>query len=498
MIYLIYHFISLFIFWAFYQIFLKKDTFFERNRWYLLLSLGIALLAPFLEIPLTTEDTSEIIGLQTFVLPEIGIKETETMSWAWFEVLRLIYFLGIAISLILFGLRLGKLLLLIQRRQWTSSQPIVESKPKERNLEKALIVIPYNEINTFSFFNYLFWDSSQNLTKEEEKQILEHELAHIKGGHSYDLIFMELQKIVFWFNPLIYLYQKELINQHEFIADSKALKHSDTESYISLMVSSLFKSLQIDFTHSFHNQQIKQRIKMLNTEKTTKMKGNAKTVLAIALVAIVTVAVACTKTLTNIEKDQNLSEMKVTQGQSQRELLQAYSQELQAFGKKYPTLFEGEKTELNDVAQLNMEKIEKKDKERISFLFSETQRMVKELNQERAKMEAAKAPDKNGVYTMVDKMAQPIDGMQEMFKQIGEEMTYPAQAREAGIEGKVYVQFVVNLDGSLTDIEIVKGIGAGCDAEAMRVIATTKWIAGEQDGRKVKQRMVMPIVFKLD
>jgi len=280
MTYFIFHFASLFVFWAFYQVFLKKDTFFERNRWYLLLSLAVALLAPVLEISLSNQSTSEIAGLQTFVLPEISIAEAEVKveSWSWFQVIKSIYFLGAAISLILFAVRLGKLLLLIR--------PTLSVVANPANCYK---------VGTFSFFNYLFWDNSLKLSKEEEKQILEHELAHIRGGHSYDLMYVELQKIVFWFNPIIYLYEKELRNQHEFIADSKATRLSDTESYVSLMVSSLFKSLQINFTHSFHNQQIKQRIKMLNTQKTTRVKGYAKTVLAVALVAITTLFIACSK-----------------------------------------------------------------------------------------------------------------------------------------------------------------------------------------------------------
>jgi protein TonB len=67
-----------------------------------------------------------------------------------------------------------------------------------------------------------------------------------------------------------------------------------------------------------------------------------------------------------------------------------------------------------------------------------------------------------------------------------------------GIEGKVYVQFVVDKDGTLTDIKALKGIGAGCDEEAVRVIGgSPKWKPGKQRGRPVKVRMVLPIIFKL-
>ncbi|SFE93529.1 M56 family metallopeptidase [Thermoflexibacter ruber] len=284
MTYFIYHFLSVLVFFAFYQVFLKKDTFFERNRWYLLTSLAVALLAPFLDIPLSRQRATEIGEMQVFVLPEITVEQTETQSWSWGEIVGRIYWLGVGIALIMFLIRIFKLIKMIK-----------ENELENRFHNYSNIRVRNSHSSTFSFFNYLFWDSSQNLTKQEEKQILEHELAHIRGGHSYDLIFIALQKVIFWFNPLIYLYEKEIVNQHEFIADRKAKTISNTEDYVSLMVSSLFKNLQLDFIHSFHNQQIKQRIKMLHAQKTTKLKGNAKTVLAIALVATTALLVACSK-----------------------------------------------------------------------------------------------------------------------------------------------------------------------------------------------------------
>ena len=77
-------------------------------------------------------------------------------------------------------------------------------------------------------------------------------------------------------------------------------------------------------------------------------------------------------------------------------------------------------------------------------------------------------------------------------------MKYPNQARRMGIEGRVFVQFVVDKDGQLTEIKAVKGIGAGCDEEAVRVLKSApKWKPGKQRGRPVKVRMILPITFKL-
>ena len=90
-------------------------------------------------------------------------------------------------------------------------------------------------------------------------------------------------------------------------------------------------------------------------------------------------------------------------------------------------------------------------------------------------------------------------GMAAFYKFIQKKMKYPSQARKMGIEGKVFVQFVVDKDGSLTDINVIRGIGAGCDEEAIRVLKMApKWNAGKQRGVPVKVRMTLPITFKLN
>jgi periplasmic protein TonB len=103
------------------------------------------------------------------------------------------------------------------------------------------------------------------------------------------------------------------------------------------------------------------------------------------------------------------------------------------------------------------------------------------------------------IFTVVEEMPFPKQGYDEFYKFLSNEIKYPSEAREQGISGKVYVQFVVNKDGSLSNIEVVKGIGGGCDEEAARALSkSTKWTPGSQRGREVSVRMILPINFKLD
>lgn len=102
------------------------------------------------------------------------------------------------------------------------------------------------------------------------------------------------------------------------------------------------------------------------------------------------------------------------------------------------------------------------------------------------------------IFTIVESTAAPKEGLAAFYKSIGEQIKYPAQARRMRVEGKVFVEFIVGKDGKITDVKAIKGIGAGCDEEAVRIIEKSPaWNPGKQRGKPVRQRMVLPIIFKL-
>lgn len=113
-------------------------------------------------------------------------------------------------------------------------------------------------------------------------------------------------------------------------------------------------------------------------------------------------------------------------------------------------------------------------------------------------VEVEEKEDPDQIFLVVEETAAPIGGMPAFYEFIGKKLKYPAQARRMGIEGKVFVEFVIERDGTITDVKAIKGIGAGCDEEAVRVVQSApKWKAGKQRGKPVRQRMVLPIAFKL-
>lgn len=105
-------------------------------------------------------------------------------------------------------------------------------------------------------------------------------------------------------------------------------------------------------------------------------------------------------------------------------------------------------------------------------------------------------PDK--IFLIVEQTAVPKGGMAAFYKYVSDNIRYPAQARRMDIQGRVFVEFVVDKDGQLNQFQIVKGIGAGCDEEAIRIMQNApRWEPGKQRGKPVRQRMVLPIYFKL-
>lgn len=104
----------------------------------------------------------------------------------------------------------------------------------------------------------------------------------------------------------------------------------------------------------------------------------------------------------------------------------------------------------------------------------------------------------NQIYTIVEQQPEFPGGIEAMMKYLQKNIKYPPQARRMGTEGRVFVEFVVNLDGKITDVRTVKGISTDCDKEAARVITMMPpWKPGKQNGRAVRVRYVLPVNFKL-
>jgi protein TonB len=103
----------------------------------------------------------------------------------------------------------------------------------------------------------------------------------------------------------------------------------------------------------------------------------------------------------------------------------------------------------------------------------------------------------NRVWNIVEKSAEPVGGYPAFYELLRKNMKYPNKARQFNVEGKVFVEFIINKDGTPVDFKTIRGLGYGCDEEAIRVISLSKWKPGQQRGNSVRVKMVLPITFQL-
>ena len=271
-----------------YDFVLSKETFFAKNRWYLLMSAIMSFCIPFIQIPSfqkVVSNDARILLPEIVLSPQSMIEKTEI--YQNFNGGLIVFWLGFLFFLGLFSFKVFKLIILIIKNS-------IEKKDSY-----TLIMLP-NSKKAFSFFNYIFLGTDIN--ELEKEKIISHELIHCKQKHSLDLLFFESLKILMWFNPLLYIYQKRIATLHEYISDAIILKSADKKLYMNTLVNQLFDVENISFVNQFYkHSQLKKRIMMITKEKSNKMK-QTKYLLLVPILASMLFYTACSNTKNEIIK----------------------------------------------------------------------------------------------------------------------------------------------------------------------------------------------------
>ena len=280
-----------------YDFVLSKETFFTKNRWYLLMSAIMSFCIPFIQIPSFQKVVSNDVR---FLLPEIVLSPQnmieKTEVYQNFNGGLIIFWLGFLFFLVLFSFKVYKLTSLIIKN-------FIEKKDSY-----TLITLP-NSKKAFSFFNYIFLGADIN--ELEKEKIISHELIHCKQKHSLDLLFFESLKILMWFNPLLYIYQKRIATVHEYISDAIILKSADKKLYMNTLVNQLFDVENISFVNQFYkHSQLKKRIMMITKEKSNKMK-QIKYLLLVPILASMLFYTACSNTENNVLEKRTITKNQI-------------------------------------------------------------------------------------------------------------------------------------------------------------------------------------------
>ncbi len=255
--------VSLIAFLAFYHLFLEREKMHQFNRFYLLFSIVISLIIPFISIEIIQE--IENIPLATnfpiFIDSGNNIPKKETTNYTPI----LLWSLYIIITFVLLFRFLKNILYF---KKTIQSNETVSYK-------NATLVLLNLETIPHTFLNYIFLNKESYNNRTIENELYEHELTHVNQNHSYDILCIELLKIIFWFNPVFYFYKKAIQLNHEFIADEKVVEtHKNVSFYQSLLLNTNGNATY--YLASNLNYLITKKRLIMMTKTTSKFSGFIK------------------------------------------------------------------------------------------------------------------------------------------------------------------------------------------------------------------------------
>ncbi|WP_431158785.1 M56 family metallopeptidase [Winogradskyella poriferorum] len=253
--------IVLTVFYICYFFFLRKETFFTHNRWYLLSGLVIALVFPLIIIPIHISVEPKTVNPQLFsYIEEIPLNsETASTSFDWSQLILGVYLTGLILFLIQFVFQFGSLIWLLL------------TNPKNKDGFYTYVIVN-SKIAPFSFFKWIVYNPDSFNNKELDL-MLTHEKVHASQLHSLDILFTQLVCSIFWFNPLMWLYRNDIRQNLEYIADHKTQSNTNsTKEYQHLLLKTSVGEQQISLSNNFYNSLIKERIVMLQKSRSNNMK----------------------------------------------------------------------------------------------------------------------------------------------------------------------------------------------------------------------------------
>ena len=428
-------------FYLFYRLLLSRETLHRFNRMALLGVLLLSAVVPLIEVS-TEQPTGVGQGMLTLeewlvlseAMPEMSSAPVEEARTVWPLVLLAVYGVGVLFFLgrnLLSLIRLGQLLRGTQRED---IHRYVADAPR------ILLFVHERGIAPFSWMRYIV--IARKDLEEDGRPILLHELAHIRCGHSWDLLLADLCCFVQWFNPAAWLLKQELQAVHEYEADEAVLRAGvNAREYQLLLIKKAVGTRLYSMANSLNHSKLKKRITMMQRRKSNPW-ARAKLLYVLPLAAVAVAAFARPE-VSGVSNQ--LSDAKVT-----------------------------------DLAEIVKEKT------------------VESVPQDTVKADGLQGKNST-VYDMVEQAPAFPGGPQAMMQFIKDNLQYPQIAKENGIQGRVILQFVVDETGKVTDPKVIRSIDPSLDTEAIRlVLSMPRWIPGMQDGKAVAVRYTIPVIFKLE
>jgi TonB family protein len=457
--------ISLSLLATIYVVFLRRETFFRLNRIFLLGSLFFSVLLPFLKFRIyepqpvmlsevTVTPYRNVLEAVTIYGQDLSVTVEQTIISA--TLLIWIYLAGLLLFLAILFYRVIRIIFVIRKNEVQKS-------------EHLKLVFLKNECSPFSFLNYVFV-SRPLQNRDGYNRMMAHEIEHIKQGHSFDVLILELLTAFQWFNPFMWMLRRAIRENHEFLADHAVLTSGVNRGYYKKLLLNQFAGGQLVLTNNFNYSLIKNRIQMMSKMKSPKI-AHVKIILGVLTAVALIIMFACEqKEMSEIQPVPEPDELKVT--------------------------FLDEKLKISGDAD-DLERIKKLMDGSREFSL-ETDSIGNLLLVKKETVGPKTLDTEEQIFFIVENMPEFPGGEPELRKFIANNIEYPATAQEKGIQGRVYVTFVVDKNGEVANARIARGVDPSLDKEALRVVnSLPKWTPGKQRGEAVNVSYTVPINFAL-
>jgi beta-lactamase regulating signal transducer with metallopeptidase domain len=456
--------ISLIAFLAFYRLILERENFHEFKRYYLLFSLVMSMMIPFITFEIIEEiiiekPIEDLMGTTNIVtIPQ----EVENINYTLL-LLSVCYAIITIIMIFRFATNIRKLLL-----------------QKEQNntitYKYAKLVLLKEKVLPYTFLHYIFISEEEYLNQKIEEELYTHELTHVREKHSLDVIFIELLSTLFWFNPILILYKRAIQLNHEFLADQKVvIQHNNVSFYQSLLLEKNNVNQTIYLASNLNYLLTKKRLIMM-TKKTSQKIAVFKKMAIIPVIAGLLMFL-CFKTV---------PQEKVILKKEAKAVLSA-SERLKA-------------EKLNEKNKIRItEQIRKTSKESAKTVEETAEEMRAEMtvskeSQDTVKKKKPAVEDEIINSAFLSEQPQFEGGFAGFFKFQAENYKMPEEAIKNKVNGRIFLHFVIEKDGSLSTITLRRDLGFGTGEEAIRVLSICpKWKPGMLNGEAVRTSYSLPM-----
>ncbi|MGN7787948.1 energy transducer TonB [Niabella sp. 22666] len=465
------------ILYAYYYFFLRNEKFHQYNRFYLLFAMSISLFLPLLKIPVIVKDTT---ANPVYAFVSTGETVVVTATANDFDYAQALYIVYGCIVLWM-ALKLLRAILQIARIKKIS---ITES------FEEIQFIRTVHPDAPFSFFKWLFWNERTELESTEGIYMFKHEMYHIRNKHSLDLLFMEIIISICWFNPFFYLYRKEVKTIQEFLADQHAAGNSNNASYAELLLLRAIGSRHQQLINPFFHNQLKRRITMLTSSKKPQYQWLRKLlVLPVATTTIALFAFTYEKEISDIVPD-------TLSPDADRKIVEP---SFHAVVKEAPAA-----VKKDTVPVKKQKEMAGKDLKEVSAEYVTGNGRYRKLNTITVigwtEEESPKKILKEGEIK-VDVEAK-FSGNWNNFLERNLDGQIPTQNGAPAGNYEVLVRFVVNEDGTVSNIEPITNEGYGMEEEVVRILKKSpEWYPAinnnnaEGKNKPVKSYRIQPINF---